>query len=132
MAKSDDNKRLVREAFRPWEAGDSGLFFALVADDVRWTVIGSTPASGVFESKQALVNAAFGPLLERLDGALVTRFVDVAADGDKAFLRFESSGVAKTGLRYHQVYCFAMVMRERRIVEIVAYLDTDLLVEVFS
>ena len=62
MAKSDDNKRLVREAFRPWEAGDSGLFFALVADDVRWTVM----------------------------------------------------------------------MREQRIVEIVAYLDTDLLVEVFS
>jgi hypothetical protein len=68
----------VREAFRPWEAGDSGLLFALVADDVRWTVIGSTPASGVFESKQALVNAAFGPLLERLEGALVTRFVDLA------------------------------------------------------
>jgi ketosteroid isomerase-like protein len=40
--------------------------------------------------------------------------------------------MAKTGLRYHQVYCFAMVMRERRIVEIVAYLDTDLLAKVFS
>jgi ketosteroid isomerase-like protein len=132
MATSNDNKRLVREAFRPWEEGDSGPFFDLIADDVRWTVIGSTPASGVFESKKALVDAAFGPLLERLEGPLTTRFVDLAADGDKVFLRFESSGMAKTGLRYHQVYCFAMVMRERRIVEIVAYLDTDLLAKVFS
>jgi ketosteroid isomerase-like protein len=132
MAASDDNKRLVREAFRLWEEGDSGPFFDLVADDVHWTVIGSTPASGVFESKKALVDAAFGPLLERLEGPLTTRFVDLAADGDKVLLRFESSSMAKTGLRYHQVYCFAMVMRERRIVEIVAYLDTDLLAKVFS
>ena len=132
MAASDDNKRRVREAFRPWEEGDSGPFFDLIAEDVRWTVIGSTPVSGVYESKQALVEAAFGPLLERLDGTLSTRFVDLATDGDKVFLRFESSGVTKTGRPYDQVYCFAMVMREQRIVEIVAYLDTDLLVKVFS
>jgi ketosteroid isomerase-like protein len=132
MAASDDNKRVVREAFRPWEEGDSGPFFALIAEDVRWTVIGSTPVSGVYESKQALVEAAFGPLLERLAGMLSTRFVDVAAEGDKVFLRFESSGVAKTGLHYEQVYCFAMVMREQRIVEIAAYLDTELLAKVFS
>jgi len=56
----------------------------------------------------------------------------LAADGDKVFLRFESSAVAKTGLHYEQVYCFAMVMREQRIVEIVAYLDTELVVKVFS
>jgi ketosteroid isomerase-like protein len=132
MARSDDNKRRVREAFRPWEHGDSGPFFALVAEGVHWTVIGSTPVSGVYESKQALVDAAFGPLLERLDGPLTARFVDLAADDDKVFLRFESSGVAKTGLPYHRVYCFAIVMREQRIVEIVAYLDTDLLAKVFS
>jgi len=132
MGASDDDLRRVREAFRPWEKGDSGPFFDIIAEDVRWTVIGSTPVSGVYESKQALVQAAFGPLLERLDGRLSTRFIDLAADGEKVFLRFESSGVTKTGLPYEQVYCFAMVMREHRIVEIVAYLDTDLLVRVFS
>lgn len=132
MAASDDNKRRVREAFRPWEEGDSGPFFDLIAEDVRWTVIGSTPVSGIYESKQALVEAAFGPLLERLAGTLTTRFVDLAAEGDKVFLRFESSGVTKTGLHYEQVYCFAMVMREQRIAEIVAYLDTELLAKVFS
>jgi ketosteroid isomerase-like protein len=132
MVASDDNKRVVREAFRPWEEGDSGPFFDLIAEDVRWTVIGSTPVSGVYESKQALVEAAFGPLLERLAGTLSTRFVDLAAEGDKVFLRFESSGVAKTGLHYEQVYCFAMVMREQRVVEAVAYLDTELLAKVFS
>jgi len=132
MTARDNNKRLVREAFRLWEEGDSGPFFDLIAEDVRWTVIGSTPVSGVYESKQALVDAAFGPLLERLAGPLKVRFVDLAAEGDKVFLRFKSSGVTKTGLRYDQVYCFAMEMREQRIVEIVAYLDTELLAKAFS
>jgi len=132
VTTSDDNKRRVHEAFRPWEEGDSGPFFDLIAEDIRWTVIGSTPVSGIYESKPALVEAAFGPLLERIDGTLSTRFVDLAAEGDKVFLRFESSAVTKTGLPYHQAYCFAMVMREQRIVEIVAYLDTELLVRVFS
>ncbi len=132
MASPDDNKQVVRDAFRPWEQGDSRPFFDLVADDVTWTVIGSTPASGVFRSKKAVVDQAFRPLLERLDGPLQTRFIDVAAEGDKVFLRFKSAGVAKTGLHYDQVYCFAMVMRDGRITEIVAYLDTHLLARIFS
>jgi uncharacterized protein len=106
---------------------DSGPFFDLVAEDVRWTVIGTTAASGVFESKQALIDGAFGPLLERLDGPLVTRLIDVSVDGDKVFLQFESAGVTTDDIEYQQVYCFAMRMSDRRIVEITAYLDTDLL-----
>jgi len=130
--RTDENKTLVRTAFEPWERGDSGPFFALIAEDVVWTVIGTTSVSGVFRSKQVLVDQAFGPLLERLDGPLITRLVDIAAEGDKVFLRFESSGRAKTGLPYEQTYCFAMVMRAGRIVEIVAYLDTDLLARIFA
>jgi len=132
MTTAADNKRLVREAFGPWESGDSGPFFALIAENVRWTVIGSTVVSGVYHSKQALLDAAFGPLLERLEAPPTTRFVDLAAEGDKIFLRFESSAVAKSGLRYEQTYCFAMVMREQRIVEIVVYLDTELLAKIFA
>ena len=62
MSTPEENKRLVRDAFRPWEEGNSGPFFALIADDVAWTVIGSTPASGVFPSKQAVIDKAFGPV----------------------------------------------------------------------
>jgi ketosteroid isomerase-like protein len=81
----------------------------------------------VFESKQALVDGAFGPLLDRLAGGLTTTFREVAADGDRVFLRFESEGITKSGIRYEQVYCWAMTMRDGRIIDIVACLDTELL-----
>jgi len=132
MTSSEDNKALVRAAFEPWDQGDSAPFFDIIAEDVVWTVIGTTPVSGVYRSKRALVDRAFGPLLERLEGPLTTRLIDVAAEGAKVFLRFQSTGAARTGQQYNQVYCFAMVMREGRIVEIVAYLDTELLARIFS
>lgn len=132
MTLSDDNKARVRAAFEPWEQGDGAPFFDLVAEDVTWTVIGTTPVSGVYHSKTALIEHAFGPLLARLEGPLKTKFIDIAAEDDKVILRFASTGIAKGGKTYNQVYCFAMVMREGWIVEIVAYLDTELLAEVFS
>jgi uncharacterized protein len=132
MSTSEENKRLVFQAFQPWERGNSGPFFDLIADDVTWTVIGTTTVSGIYHTKKEIIDKAFGPLLDRLDGSLTARFVDIAAEGEKVFLRFESSGIAKTGIRYEQTYCFAMAMRGGRIVEIVAYLDTDLLARVFN
>ena len=132
MSRTEDNKRLVREAFRPWEHGDSKPFFDLIAGDVVWTVIGTTRVSGVYHSKQDLIDRAFGPRLERLEGRLSTTFVDLAGEGDKLFLRFNSAGVSKTGVIYDQTYCWAMIMRDNRIVDIVAYLDTDLLRRIFD
>ncbi len=128
----DDNVRAVREAFLPWEQGDSQPFFDLVANDVRWTVIGSTPVSGVYESKQELLTGAFSKLAERLEGPLVAKLLDISGDSEKVFLQWESTGVTKSGAEYNQVYCFAMRMRNRRIVEIVAYLDTELLSSVLA
>lgn len=132
MTIQEDNKRLVREAFRSWERGNRWPFFDLVADDVDWTVIGNTLVSGRYRSKQALVDKAFGPLLEHLEGPLKTRFIDLAAEADKVFIRFESTGLGRNGVHYDQSCCWAMVMRDGRITEIVAYLDTDLLVRIFA
>ncbi|MEM9517465.1 MAG: nuclear transport factor 2 family protein [Actinomycetota bacterium] len=124
------NRELVAGAFAPWEDGDSGPLFELIADDVRWRVIGTTWASGDFSSKQELIDKAFGRLLAVLGDDLRTRLHDVSADGDKVFLEFESHGMASNGVPYNQEYCWVMKMRAGRAVEIVAYLDTDLLVRV--
>jgi ketosteroid isomerase-like protein len=127
-----DNKTILAKAFQLWEMGDSGPFFDVIADDVVWTVIGSTKVSGVYRSKQDLIDHAFGPLLNKLDGDLKTTRVDIVVEHEKAILQFESSGVAANGTKYDQVYCWAMKMRDGRIVEIIAYLDTDLLRRVFE
>ena len=39
------NGKLLADAFAAWEDGDYHPFFDVVADDVAWTVIGSTPTA---------------------------------------------------------------------------------------
>jgi ketosteroid isomerase-like protein len=38
-----ENKKLIQQAFAKWAGGDADAVFKLLADDVQWTVIGSTP-----------------------------------------------------------------------------------------
>lgn len=132
MTVTDDNRRAVREAFAHWEQGDSRPFFALVDDDVRWTVIGSTPISGTYEGKRAFFAHAAGRLTDRLAGPLTAKVVDVSADGDKVFLQWEGTAVATNGAPYNQTYCWVLTMRDGRVVEAVAYLDTELVAAVLA
>ena len=126
MTMSFENKRTVCAACRPWESNDSVSHFEIIAEDVLWTVIGTTSASGVYQSKQEIINKAFGPLLGQLDDGSMTRFVDRAAEGDKLFLVFGGAGHAGNGVGYDQTKCWPLVMRGGRIVEITVCLDTDL------
>ena len=57
-----ENKKLIQDAFTAWARGDGTAFFKLLADDVRWTVIGSTPVSRTYTSREAFVEGAAKPL----------------------------------------------------------------------
>jgi ketosteroid isomerase-like protein len=56
----------------------------------------------------------------------------VAADDDKVVLQHASHGLGTDGVTYDQRYCFVMTMRDDRIVEIVAHVDTDLLMRIIA
>ena len=126
-----DNRRRVTDAFRHWEQGDSRPFFALVADDVRWTVIGSTPISGTYTSKATFLDGAVGPLTERLDGPIRASVTSVLADGDHVVLQWEGTAASRTGRPYHQTYCWVLRFGEGKIREVTAYLDTELIAAMF-
>src|SRR5690242_6582967 len=102
-----ENRKLVRDAFEAWSRGDGRVFFKLVADDVRWTVIGNTPISRTYTSKSDFRNAlkAMG---EHLASDLKVVLRDVMADGDKVAVQFESHAAGKNGAAYDQTYCWVL------------------------
>jgi ketosteroid isomerase-like protein len=51
----------VRQIFKALETGDGAAFFAHVADDVDWTVMGTHPRAGNYHSKAAYAGT-FGKL----------------------------------------------------------------------
>ena len=120
------NGTLVAEAFAAWEEGDFGPFFEIVADDVVWTVIGSTRISGTYRGKQAFLDGAVGPIHDALSGPIRATVVNVFEAGDHVILQWRGESTIRSGGSYDQVYCWVMRLAGGRIVETTAYLDTDL------
>ena len=120
------NGKLVADAFAAWEDGDYGPFFEIVADDVTWTVIGSTRISGTYHGKQAFLDGAVGPIHDALAGPIRASVVNVFEDGDHVVLQWTGESTIKSGGPYRQVYCWVMRLAGGKIVESTAYLDTEL------
>jgi ketosteroid isomerase-like protein len=126
MGITDHNCQAIRSAFESWEQGDMRPFFGLVSADVRWTVIGSTPISGTYNGRSTFLEKAAGKLTARFAGPVTARIVDVRADGDKVFLQWEGSARTTDGRPYKQTYCWVLTMSDGEVVEVLAYLDTEL------
>jgi ketosteroid isomerase-like protein len=127
-----ENRQLIAGAFAAWEHGDYEPFFKVVADDVRWTVIGSTPISGTFEGKQAFLDGAVVPLHDRLARPITATVLNVFGDGDQVILQWQGESAGKNGHPYHQTYCWVMRLSGGLVVEVTAYLDTGLVAAMYD
>ncbi len=126
-----ENKKAIRDAFEAWSRGDGRPFFALVADDVNWTVTGRTPISGTYTSKKDFRNV-LKSMSEHLATELKIVLHDIIAEGDKVAVQFESHATGKNGLAYDQRYCWMLRMADGRVREVIAYLDTELVSRLFA
>jgi len=129
---TEETRARIANVFAAWAQGDTKPFFALVGDDVTWTVIGTTPISGRYESKRAFLKGAFGRLGPRLEGVPRAEIVNVLVDGDHVVLQWVGTTRSTTGKPYRQTYCWVMRMRDERIIEVTAYLDTELVSAMFD
>jgi len=127
-----ENKKLIQDAFAGWARGDANAFFNLLAEDVRWTVIGTTPVSRTYASRAEFVEGATKPLMEKLAGPIVPTVRDVIAEGDKVVLQWEGQSSGKNGTIYHQTYCWVMRIADGKVREGTAYLDTELISQLWE
>ncbi len=132
MSDAATNKRTVQDAFAAWADGDGNAFFRLLADDVRWTVIGTTEISGSFTSRQEFLDKAAGKIGAVLARPLVPNLVSLLADGDLVSIQWEAHSETNSGLPYRQTYSWVVRFDQGRIVEGTAYLDTELLTAVLA
>ena len=51
LTKEDGNKALVQASFDCWRSGTGGPF-ELLAPDVEWTIVGSSPLAKTYHSKK--------------------------------------------------------------------------------
>lgn len=130
--KNEENKHVVKEFYDAGARGDMDKCFALLAEDIKWTNIGSTKFSGTFVGKQALVEQLLGPLFGQLKAGISSVIENMIAEGD--FVVAQTSGTAETtgGKPYNNTYCQVMKIQKGKIVEVKEYFDTELVSATFG
>ncbi|RJF89975.1 nuclear transport factor 2 family protein [Oleomonas cavernae] len=121
-----DNKQLMQAIFDDLAQGNSKAFVAAMADDFRWTIMGTTKWSRTFEGKEAVL----GDLLKSLRAVIPDRIRTIAdrfiADGDHVVVLAHGQNLTKAGVPYNNRYCYVFRLAEGRLRELTEYLDTEL------
>lgn len=129
MAPTQDE---VHSLFRNLENPDTSKnFWDKVADNVNWWIVGHTPMSRTYNSKQDFLNATIELLNKKvLGGPLRMKPLNVVAGADGwAVVELEAiDATCRNGLPYDMRYCWVCKFGDSGMIEQVrAYLDTDLL-----
>ncbi len=70
----DSNKALVQSSFDRWRNGTGGPF-ELLAPEAEWTIVGSSPLSKTYHSRQQFLDEVIDPFNARMATRWCLRFV---------------------------------------------------------
>lgn len=121
--QQDANKEVVLESFDRWKRGTGGPF-ELLAPDAQWTIVGSSPVSRTYTSREEFMDAVIGPFNARMSSPLVPEVRGAYADGDTVVVLFDGASIPKDGVPYRNTYAWFLRMREGRVDRVTALFDT--------
>jgi ketosteroid isomerase-like protein len=127
-----ENKRVIETAFAALQHGDTAPYLDMLADDIRFSVIGSTKWSGTYQGKRDLLKRLLRPVRERLVPQFKQEIQSIVAEGDRLVLEYRAENITKNGKPYNNTYCWVCRMNEGKITELTEYLDTELVTVALS
>ena len=127
-----ENKQLIRDMFAELSKGNAQAFLGNMADNVRFTIIGTTKFSGTFNGKQEIVNKVLTPLTSQLEGGLTITVDNLIAEGDNVVMQGRGKSTTKAGKSYNNTYCQVFRIANGKVQEITEYLDTELVTTAFG
>ena len=127
-----DNKRLMTGIFEELAKGNGQPFVESLAEDVRWTIIGSTAWSGTWEGFESVRGELLDPLFDQFKTTYSARAVRVIAEDDLVVIESRGDVITKSGKPYRNTYCYVCRLKDGKVKEITEYCDTQLLTEALS
>ncbi len=127
-----ENKQLIQTMFAELSKGNAEAFLGNMADNVRFTIIGTTKYSGTCNGKQELIQKVLAPLTAQLEGGLTITPENFIADGDYVAMQARGKSTTKTGKSYNNTYCQVFRLANGKVQEVTEYLDTELVTSAFG
>jgi ketosteroid isomerase-like protein len=128
---SQQSKNVVAAAFEGWVRGD-GDFFSILADDVSWTITGSSPVAGTYTSRQEFIERAIQPISARLSQPIRPNVQRIITEGDTVVVLWSGHAVAADGGPYDNRYCWVMRLVDGKVKEATAFFDSPALTDLFE
>ena len=122
------NKQLLRHLYAEISKGNVQPLLDSLADDVEWTIIGSTALSGTSRGKQQVIDKLLKPIRARLaDGPIVFQPERFIAEGEYVVMQAQGRATALSGKPYNNTYCIVCRIVDGKVKELVDYIDTELI-----
>ena len=118
------NRERAEKAFREWQDG-TGYITDLLADDLRWTIVGRSQVSKTYHSKDQFIGEVLQPFGARFSEPF--RPVAVHAlytDGDTVVVLWDGEGTRLDEKPYTNTYAWIMRFHEGLVVEATAFFDS--------
>jgi uncharacterized protein len=119
----DSNKAIVRASFERWRNATGGPF-ELLTPDAEWTIVGSSPLSKTYHSRQEFLDQVINPFNARMATPLVPTVRGLYADGDMVIILFDASATTRDDRPYRNTYTWYFQMKEGKVVKAIAFFDT--------
>ena len=122
------NKQLLQDIYAEISRGNPQLLLDSMADDIEWTIIGSTALSGTSHGKQEVIDKLLKPLRARLaDGPIMFQPERFIAEGEYVVMQAHGHATALSGKPYNNTYCIVCRIVDGKLKEMIDYVDTELI-----
>lgn len=129
---SSENKELIQGVFDELATGNGQPFMDMLAEDARWTAIGTSPWAKTYEGKQAIVEELMRPLFRQFADQYTARATRIIAEDEFVVVEARGQVTTKSGRPYNQTYCYVLRLADGKVRELTEYLDTDLVNQVLE
>jgi hypothetical protein len=129
---ASENKQLLQHIYSELSKGNSGPFLKNLAEDVRWTIMGTARWSKTYEGKQAILTELLGPLFAQFADQYTATAHRFIAEDDLVVVEVSGRVNTKSGKPYNNSYCYIFRFDDGKIQEVKEYLDTQLAVSVLG
>jgi ketosteroid isomerase-like protein len=116
VSKQDANKAMVQASFDRWRSGSGGPF-ELLAPEAEGTIVGSSPLSKTYHSRQEFIDYVITPFNARMMTPLVPTVRGIFADGDMTIILFAAAATAKDGLPYRNTFTWYFQMKGGKVIK---------------
>ena len=127
-----ENKEIISNMFAELSKGNAEAFLSTLADDVNFSLIGSTKFSGVFKGKAEFVEKVLAPLGAQLENGLTMHVDNLIAEGDNVVMQGRGESMTKSGKAYNNTYAQVFRLENGKVQQVTEYLDTELVNAVFG